>query len=192
MAHRKPKTVLYRRKRENRTDYKKRLHLLLSRKTRLVIRFTNQKVIAQMVNFTTEGDKVVIAVDSSFLKKQGWLYSLKNMPAAYLTGLSIGKKAQSSGVKEAVLDTGFKTPMHKGKTYAFLKGVVDSGLNIPHDGEKIFPSEERISGKHVQDYAKILGEKGAEKSQFTKYLKNNSQPGKMVETFEKIKQELMS
>ena len=49
MANRKPKTVLYRRKREKKTNYAKRLTLLLSRKARLVVRFTNQRVIAQLV-----------------------------------------------------------------------------------------------------------------------------------------------
>ena len=86
MVNRKPRTVPYRRKRENKTNYLKRLKLLLSRKGRLVVRFTNRKVVAQLVEFTPKGDKVLVATDSFALRKLGWQYSCKNLPAAYLTG----------------------------------------------------------------------------------------------------------
>ncbi|MBU1974265.1 MAG: 50S ribosomal protein L18, partial [Nanoarchaeota archaeon] len=55
MARRKPKQVLYRRKREGRTNYAKRLTMLIARKTRLVVRLTNQRVIAQLIEFTPQG-----------------------------------------------------------------------------------------------------------------------------------------
>ena len=65
MVSRKPRTVPYRRKRENKTNYLKRLKLLISRKGRLVVRFTNKRVLAQLVEFTSKGDKVLVGVDSS-------------------------------------------------------------------------------------------------------------------------------
>ena len=120
MATKKPKTVQYRRKREGKTNYGKRLKTLLSKKSRLVVRLTNQKVIGQIINFTAQGDKVSVALDSYSLKKLGWNYSGKNLSAAYLTGLSLGKKALSSGFKEVILDTGLVSPLVKGKIYAFL------------------------------------------------------------------------
>ncbi len=185
MASKKPKTVLYRRKREAKTDYKKRLTLLLSKKSRVVVRFTNARIIAQVVNFTPTGDKVIAGVDSFALKKLGWNYSCKNFPAAYLTGLLLGKKAAAAGAKEAVLDTGFKTPMKGGKQYAFLKGVLDGGLNVPHD-DKIFPSEEKMSGKDIEAYAS-----SAKGQQFAQYLKNKAQPDKMSTVFEDVKKKIM-
>jgi large subunit ribosomal protein L18 len=151
---RKPKTVLYRRKREKKTDYNKRLKLLLSNKPRLVVRITNQRVLAQIVEFTPLGDKVVAAAESFALKKMGWKYSCKNIPAAYLTGLLIGKKGQEKGSKEVIFDTGLVSPLKKGKVFAFLKGVLDAGLNVPTGSEEIFPNEARISGQHIAQYLK--------------------------------------
>ncbi len=153
MLTRKPKPVLYRRKREQKTDYGKRLHLLLANKPRLVVRVTNQKLIAQLVEFSPKGDKVLEGVDSFMLKKLGWTHSCKNFPAAYLTGLLLGRKIQKKKVKEAVLDTGFINPLKKGKIYAFLKGCVDGGVQIPHNPE-ILPDESRIKGKHIKNKVK--------------------------------------
>ena len=150
MVSLKPKPVVYRRKREHRTSYTRRLSLLLSGKPRLVVRLTNQRFIAQLIKFTPQGDQVLIAMDSFALKKIGWTYSCKNTRAAYLTGLWFGKKAVEQKIKEAVLDTGFKSPLKKGKIYAFLQGVVDSKLKVAH-GEGIFPSEDRIMGKHINE-----------------------------------------
>ncbi len=192
MATRKPKKVLYRRKSEGRTNYKKRMRILLSNKLRVVVRFTNTKVLAQITKFTGAGDLVLVGVDSDALKKLGWNYSLKNFPAAYLTGLLLAKKAIASGIKEGVLDTGFSTPFKGGRAYAFLKGAVDGGLDIPFS-EKILPSEERINGGKIADYAKKLAEnKEIYNQRFGQYLKNNAQPEKIVEQFEVIKQKIMS
>jgi large subunit ribosomal protein L18 len=151
MATRKPKTVLYRRKREGKTSYPKRLRLIKSGKSRLVVRITNQRVIGQIIDFTEKGDKIIAGVDSSSLKKEGWEHGNKNIPAAYLTGLMLGKKALKNGCKEAILDTGFKSFLKSGKIAAFLKGVVDSGLNVPHGEEKVFPTEDRLTGKHINE-----------------------------------------
>ena len=185
MTAHKPETVLYRRKRERKTSYKKRMQLLVSRKPRVVVRFTNQYVIAQLTNFTVKGDQIIIGVNSSQLKKQGWSYSCKSIPASYLTGLLFGKAARDKGYKEGILDTGFRTPHHKGKAYAFLKGVLDAGMKIPHGDDTVFPSVERLSGKHIQEYSTHKNPR-----QFTEYLKMNAQPDKMSEKFEQIRQKL--
>jgi large subunit ribosomal protein L18 len=151
MTNKKPQTVLYRRKRENRTNYNKRLKLLLSGKPRLIVRFTNSIIIGQLVKFSEKGDVVLVGVDSNALKKMGFNHSLKNMSAAYLVGYMLGKKIVSKGDTQAILDTGFKTPLQKGKTYAFLKGVVDAGVKIPVGDEKIYPDNERIEGQHLKN-----------------------------------------
>ena len=160
MASKKPKPVPYRRKREKRTNYDKRLKLLLSKKLRLVVRISNNKVVAQIVEFQPQGDLIKISLDSNTLKKLGWKYSLNNLPAAYLTGYALAKKATVAGIKEAVLDTGLVAPLKKSKHFAFLKGVLDGGLEVPHGDESIFPSEERIQGKHIKDYAENFRDPG--------------------------------
>ena len=150
MANLKPRTVLYRRRRVQKTNYNKRLSLLKSRKNRLVVRLTNQRVIAQLVKFQTTGDKVVVAMDSFHLKELGWSGSCKNISACYLTGLAIGKKILSKGEKEAILDSGRAYPFKGGRILAFLKGAIDSGLSIAYGGEEIFPSASRMGGEHLK------------------------------------------
>ncbi len=188
MAAQKPRTVLYRRKHEGKTNYSKRLKLLFSRKGRLVVRWSNRKIIAQLVQFTPQGDKVLVSTDSLALRKYGWSYSCKNLPAAYLTGFLFGKKAAERKYKEEmVLDTGFKHPLHKGKIYAFLKGVLDAGIKVPHGGEGLFPDEERIQGKHIQDYA---GKVRGDKVRFAQYLKSNAAPENIPLIFTQVKQKI--
>jgi large subunit ribosomal protein L18 len=58
------RTVPYRRKREGKTNYKKRLEYLKSKSTRLVIRKTNKHVIMQLVQYHPDGDHVLIGVSS--------------------------------------------------------------------------------------------------------------------------------
>ena len=140
--------VQYSRKRNKRTDYRKRLKLISSGKERLVVRRTSSHVIVQIIKFDEKGDKVIISTQSGQLKKYGWQLGSKNIPAAYLTGLLAGKLATAKGVKTAVLDTGTSKPVSKGRVYAAMKGAIDAGLEVPA-ADTIFPSEDRISGKHL-------------------------------------------
>ncbi|MBI2669178.1 50S ribosomal protein L18 [Candidatus Woesearchaeota archaeon] len=176
------KPVPYRRRREQKTNYHQRLRLLLSQKPRVVVRLTGRKVIGQVIQFQPQGDKVLAAADSVALVKLGWNYSLKNMPATYLTGLLLGKKALKAGVQEAALDTGLRSPIHGGRIFAFLKGVVDAGLHVPH-AKEVLPSAERISGKHIS----MAIPKG---HQFAQYLKNKIEPAKISEAFEHVKKKI--
>ncbi len=199
MANLKPKTVAFRRRRQQRTDYQKRLSLLMSGKPRLVVRLTSQKIIAQVVTFHEQGDKIIVGTDSGQLRKMGWMYSAKNMPAAYLTGYLIGKKAVEKGALEAILDTGKAAPLQKGRVFAFLKGAVDAGMHLPHretSGEAgIFPEEGRLSGNHIQAYAAAIaaaktGRSGKVHQQFTQYLKSGSSPKAIVQAFAEVKKKI--
>lgn len=143
-------TVKYRRKREGRTHYKKRLDLLKSGMTRLIIRRTNTAIIVQFINYKHDGDKVICTFNSKKLEAEGWKYSKKSLPAAYLAGIKAAKSAMEKGVKEAILDMGLQTPIKGSRIYATLKGIVDAGLNVSHS-DSIFPSEERIKGEHIQN-----------------------------------------
>lgn len=138
------------RKRKGKTNYRARVKLLMSNKPRLVIRKTNTRIITQIVNYDQKGDRVVAAADSSELKKLGWNLGTKNITAAYLTGLLLGKRAK---IKEAVLDIGL-TPSVKGsKIYAALKGAIDSGIKVPCS-QNMFPEQKRLSGEHLKKEAK--------------------------------------
>ncbi|MCD6383130.1 MAG: 50S ribosomal protein L18 [Thermoplasmata archaeon] len=142
--------VPFRRRREGKTDYRYRLRLLKSGLPRAVVRVTNRKVIVQIIEYHPEGDRVLATALSSDLVKLGWKRSLKNLPAAYLTGLLAGKKAVEKGVEKAVLDIGLHVPVKGSRVFATLKGLLDAGLEIPHGEEKL-PDEERLFGAHIGD-----------------------------------------
>ncbi len=144
-------SVHFRRRRENKTDYEKRLALLKSGKTRLVVRKTNQFVYAQFCDFREAGDAVVASACSSELKEFGFDGKC-NTPSAYLTGMLAAKRAAASGVREFVLDLGLQTASKGAVVFAALKGAVDAGLKAPFSPDKI-PSAERIEGKHLNEAA---------------------------------------
>jgi len=160
----------FQRRREGKTNYQKRLRLLLSNKPRLVVRRSLKYVRAQIIQFDKVGDKTLVAASSEELKKLGWKFACDNLPAAYLTGLLIGKKALGKGVKEAILDFGLYPSVKGSRIYATVKGAIDVGLEVPC-GEEVFPREERIKGLHIKQKdlpemfekikQKILGEKNA-------------------------------
>jgi len=138
-----------RRRREGKTDYRKRLKLLRSRKTRLVVRTSLRNVRVQFVKYGESGDKILAsAMSNDLVNKYQWKYSTSTTPAAYLTGLLAGKRAMEKGISECVLDIGRRQPVKGSKNFAALKGILDAGITCPHDDEKI-PSEDRISGKHL-------------------------------------------
>jgi len=146
-------TLKFRRRREGKTNYKKRLAILKSGKPRLVIRKSLTNMYIQLIKFEPNGDKIIASGSGTNIKKIGWKHSTGNMPAAYLIGLYTGKKMIEKGVKEAIVDIGMRESIAGSKIYAALKGVIDSGINIPHSKD-ILPKEERISGKHINDYKK--------------------------------------
>lgn len=142
-------TVKPRRRREGKTDYRKRLKLLKSRKIRLVVRKSLKNTQIQFVEYKQTGDNIIATANSKELtNKYNWKFSTKTTPAAYLTGLLAGKRAKDKGIKECILDTGRYPPVTGGKIFASLKGVIDAGVNCPYNEEKI-PDEDRIMGKHL-------------------------------------------
>lgn len=188
----KKKTILFRRKREGKTDYKKRLKLLLANKPRLVIRRTNTSMILQLIEYSPKGDKVIASVISSELKRLGWKASFSNLPASYLAGLLLGKKAGEKKVKEAILDIGLQKSIKGSRIYASLKGALDAGLKVVASTE-IIPKEDRISGKHISEYAKKLKEDKAKyEKQFSRYIKDNFAPEDIESHFNEIKSKITS
>jgi len=138
-----------RRRREGKTDYRKRLSLLRSGKTRIVVRKSLKNTQIQFVQYKEEGDKVIISTNSKELKdKFKWKFSTSTTPAAYLTGLLAGTKAKEKGISECVLDIGRHPASTGNKIFAALKGIIDAGLVCAYNKEK-FPSEDRIMGKHL-------------------------------------------
>ncbi len=150
--------VQKRRRRENKTDYLKRMKLLKSAKPRVVFRKTNKYVIAQYVVSDEAKDKVVFGVSSKDLLKKGWdenaKGSLKSIPATYLTGYYAGKKILKEGLETPIVDLGMIKTLHKTKVFAFIKGLIDSGVEIGSK-EEAFPEEERINGESLKNKVDI-------------------------------------
>jgi len=150
MATGKRFNVRFRRRREGKTSYKKRLALAKSELPKLVVRRSNKYLIAQIVNYTENGDTTVAHFSSHSLKSKGWKYSCTNIPAGYLTGLAIASAAKKAKVAEAILDMGSYTPTKGCKVYAILKGAIDGGLKVSAS-EEALPSEERLNGVHINE-----------------------------------------
>ncbi len=183
--------VRFRRRREGRTDYKKRLALLKSGLPRMVVRRTNRNIIVQFVRFRPEGDEVIAYAFSKELSKFGWPYGGKNTPAAYLTGYLAALRAKRSGVDRAILDIGRFPSTRGSRLYAALKGALDAGIELPHSPE-ILPEESRIRGEHISSWALSLKEEDEEfyRRQFSRYLGANALPESIPEVFERVLSQL--
>jgi len=143
--------VPFRRRREGKTDYRIRLKLLLSEKPRVVVRESNRYIRIQLVLGDSFSDRTVISTISSELEGYGHEGGKCNTSAAYLTGLLFGRKSKEAGFDEGILDIGLRTPTHGAKVYAALKGVADSGMDIPYDSS-VLPSDERLKGLHIAEF----------------------------------------
>jgi len=145
--------VQKRRRRENKTDYLKRLKLLKGESSRVVFRKTNKYIIAQYFLSEEAQDKAIIGIDSRELIKYGWPKegqgSLKSISASYLTGYLIGKKILKEKLANPILDTGMIRIIHKNKVYAFINGMIDAGIKI-NCNKKFFPEEPRIKGENLK------------------------------------------
>jgi len=158
--------VKYRRRREGKTDYQARRRLVVQDKNkyntpkyRLVVRFTNKDVIAQVVRAKIEGDFVLAAAYGHELAKYGIPVGHSNYAAAYAVGLLVARRilkkfnldekyvgqqnatGDDFNVKpivdgprplRAYLDTGLKRTSTGSRVFAALKGACDGGLDVPH------------------------------------------------------------
>lgn len=138
----------FKRRHKGKTNYHKRLELLKSGSSRLVVRKTLKYINAQIADFDKKGDKILVAANSRELKKIGWNFACDNIPAAYLTGLLVGKRSVEKKINEAVLDTGLYQSVKGARIYATVKGAKDAGLSVPID-EDVMPTDERLKGEHI-------------------------------------------
>lgn len=156
------------------TDYKKRVKELKGGMPRLVIRKSNRGIIAQIIDYTEDGDKVIASANSNELRKMKWEPRC-NIPTAYLTGLLLSKKWSKGN---AVLDLGLYKPMKGSVIFAAAKGAQDGGLKVLGNIEM---DAARISGAHIESYAK------EKKERFTGYTKAGFDVSSMKAKFEEAK-----
>ena len=171
--------------RSDKTNYRKRAAVIIGRHSFITVKVTDQNVAAQVLKPTPTGDLVIASVHSRELAKQGWKGSMNSLPACYLTGLLLGKKAQEKGTNRAILYSGkdhFTT-----RVAACVKGIADSGVSIPMS-EESFPDSDRISGQHIADYASSLKQNQEEySSRFSAIIKNGLKPEDYPSHFEEVR-----
>jgi len=178
--------VKYRRRRAGKTDYRARKRLVAQDKNkynspryRLVARFTNTDVIAQIIWATLTGDRVMCAAYAHELPRYGVSVGLTNYSASYCTGLLLarrllqklklgdtykGNAGELTGevyhVEDvegaprpftANLDVGLVHTTTGNRVFSVLKGAVDGGLNIPY-------SEKRFVGYNSEEKSFDAGE----------------------------------
>jgi len=185
--------VQFRRKREDRTDYRHRLRLVRSGKPRFVVRVSLSHIVAQVVRATPSGDLTLASAYSKELEGLGWKGGTSNTSAAYLVGLLCGYRATKAGIRECVLDIGMHSPTPRAKVFATLKGALDAGVRIPH-GEDVLPGEERLRGEHIAQYAAKLksDDEDAYRARFSTYFKRGLLPEQLPEHFNQVKQTIIT
>jgi large subunit ribosomal protein L5e len=174
-----------RRRRQGKTDYQARRKMVRqdknkfnNRKYRFVVRFTNTKVICQVVYSTIAGDRTVVQAISTELDKFGIKSGYKNYAAAYATGLLVARRAlqhfgmdsdfkgketidgeeyhveeEEEGERrpfKCILDVGLRRTCVGARMWGALKGAADGGLHVPHN-TKNFPGHKSADEKGGDD-----------------------------------------
>lgn len=185
MATSKRYNVIYKRKREGKTDYKQRLLLIKSRQPRLVVRKSQKHIIMQVIEYSQKGDLVKLTSHTAELKKFGWKGATNNITAAYLCGVLAAKKAKDKKITKCIPDLGKYTSVKGSILYAALKGAQDGGLTVPC-ANTVYPDESRIKGNHIAQWAAQLKKASKEKytSQFSKCIKKGLDPETITKHFE--------
>jgi len=163
--------VKYRRRREGKTDYNRRRVLVSQDKTkynspkyRLVVRFTNKDIVAQIAYSKIGGDFIIASAYGHELPRYGVHVGLTNYAAAYCVGLLLARRLLTKlkladkyvGQTEvngedyyveavgdgpnpfyALLDVGLARTSTGAKLFSVLKGATDGGIEVPH-GESRF------------------------------------------------------
>lgn len=180
--------VPYRRKRQGKTNYRKRLKLLQGNTTRIVVRKSLHMIRAQLVDYVPTGDSVKASATTQDIAKLGWKGG-NNVPAAYLVGLLLARKAKHKKIAGAVADLGLAPTIKGSQLFAVLKGAIDGGLAVPVSKE-IMPDQKRLNGEHIAHFAgKLDAEK--QKKQFSHYLKVGLKPSELPHHVGEIKKKIM-
>ncbi len=182
------KKLGFKRRRMGITDYDQRYKLVMSGKHRMVIRTSLNHINIQIVRSEKSGDRTLVSAHSKELEKMGYKGHCGNCTAAYLTGLLCGYKIKKAGIDGAILDIGLKSATKGANIFAALKGVIDAGIEIPHN-EKILPDEKRIRGEHIADYASKLNKEEYSKK-FSNYIKKGLKPEELPLHFDEIKNKI--
>ena len=171
--------------RTHKTNYRKRQALLISKQDFVTIKISNQNVIAQVLKPEIQGDIVRVSTHSRELRRYGWKGSLNSLPACFLVGLVLGRKAMEKGVDKAVLYIGNKP--FTSRIAACMKGIVQAGINIPISSES-YPTEHRLNGQHIAEYALKIKTENIDK--YNKHFSSLLREGLVPENYQSHVEEI--
>jgi large subunit ribosomal protein L18 len=171
--------------RTHKTNYRKREALLISKQDFVTIKISNQNIIAQVLKPEIQGDIVRVSTHSRELRRYGWKGSLNSLPACFLVGLVLGRKALEKGVDKAVLYIGNKP--FTSRIAACMKGIVQAGINIPISSES-YPTEHRLNGQHIAEYAHKI--KTEDINKYNKYFSSLLKDGLVPENYQSHVEEI--
>ncbi len=182
----------FRRRREAKTNYKKRFAAVKGGMNRVVVRKTNKRIISHISKYTETGDLTLAYADSKELSKRGWP-SRANRPTAYLVGALLAKKAVANKElkdQELVLDIGISSPVKDSIPFAFARGCIDAGLRV-RSGAQV---DAKVYNYSDVKYVKELKEKSPEKyqKQYGSYIKEGKEPETLASLFNKVKEEILN
>jgi large subunit ribosomal protein L18 len=180
---------VFRRRREGKTDYKKRKALITSRLPFVRTFVSSHNVYAQLIKAAPSGDVTLVSASSTQLPKFGWKGAKKNIPACYLTGLLLAKKSQAFGVEDAVLYTGLSAYRSGSRFSAIVKGALDGGLKV-RVSEDSLPPEERLSGSHISSYAASMKKSDPDlyNLRFGRMISAGLEPENLGQNFAQVKE----
>ena len=180
---------IFRRRREGKTDYRKRRGLVVGRQPFLSVRVSGRYIYAQVVKTTANGDiTMCFATSKDLAKKFGWKGSTKSLPGAYLTGYYLGKLAQKDNLGGVVVYSGVDRFVHGSRIASLLDGAKDAGLDV-NIGDESLPEEDRERGSHIAEYAKKLQSEDKERFNklFSKMLSSGFNPSDYPAHFDQVK-----
>ncbi|MEM3791188.1 MAG: 50S ribosomal protein L18 [Candidatus Micrarchaeaceae archaeon] len=179
----------FKRRREFKTNYRKRVKIVKGMMKRIVVRRTNRQIIAQVVQYKGNGDLILSQLNSKALNSLGWP-SRPNRPTAYLLGTLLAKKIKEKSISGPfILDIGLNTPSKNSIPFVLGKALKDEGIDIRMNMEV---DEELAKGKKIEEYAKKLKESEPEKYKrlFSKYIEEGKEPVFLSQLFEEVRKKI--
>jgi large subunit ribosomal protein L18 len=183
-----------RRRRQGKTDYRKRRGIVMGKDNFLTVGISNKHIYGQIHRVAAQGDQTICSFSSGSLSKLAdWKGSAKNISSAYLTGYVLGKRALERKLTSVVYYSGIGSYIHGSRIASVMKGAKDAGLDIRVD-EETLPPDERVKGVHISDYAKSLEseDKNAFNRFFSKILASGLNPKDYPEHFETVRKSIGS
>ncbi len=183
-----------RRRRQGKTDYRKRRGIIASKRNFLTVSISNKHIYGQIHRASAKGDYTICSASSSdLLDIGGWRGSPKNIPSAYLTGYLLGKRSLGKDLNSVVYYSGVASYIHGSRIASLVKGAKDAGLDILVDDESL-PDESRTKGEHIMIYARKLEseDKKSFNHSFSKILASGFSPFDYASQFEQTRKAIES